>query len=68
MEKGLCYGTMGVAGVLLLVFLLDLVAGFPFSSAVPSGQPSPFLLVDIGGLVASGILGYLGFNAFRDVK
>ena len=26
MEKWLCLGTMGVAGLLLLVFLLDLVA------------------------------------------
>ena len=61
MEKGLCYGAMGVAAVMGLVFLLDLIAGFPFGG-------SPFMIGDILGFLASGIVFYLGFNAFKDLK
>ena len=68
MEKWLCWGSMGVAALLCLVFLLDLVAGFPFSSGTPAEGSSPFMLVDVFGLLASAILGYLGWNAFRDIR
>jgi len=68
MEKWLCWGSLGVAGVLLLVFLLDLFAGFPFSAGVPQGQSSPFMLVDVAGIIGSGIVGYLAWNAFRDQR
>jgi hypothetical protein len=61
MDKILSYGALGVAGLMGLAFLLDLVAGFPF------GQ-GPFLIFDILGLLAAGIVGYLGFNALREIK
>lgn len=61
MEKGLCYGAMGVAALLLLLFLLDLFAGFPFGG-------SPFIAVDVFGIIAAGIIGYLGWNTFRELK
>jgi hypothetical protein len=61
MEKYMCYGALGVAGVMFLLFLLDLILGFPFGG-------SPFLLTDIFGLIASGVVGYLGYNALRDLK
>jgi hypothetical protein len=61
MEKGLCYGALGVAALMLVVFLLDLVAGFPFGG-------SPFMLLDILGIVSAGIIGYLAFNASKDLK
>lgn len=68
MEKWLCLGALGVGALLFLIFLLDLVAGFPFSGAVPEGEDSPFMLVDIAGLLASGIVAYLGWNAYKDIK
>ena len=34
MEKGLCFGSMGVAGLLLLLFLLDVFAGVPFGGTI----------------------------------
>lgn len=68
MEKWMCLGSLGVAALLFLVFLLDLIAGFPFSSGTPEGESSPFMIVDIGGILASGVLGYLAWNAYRDVK
>jgi hypothetical protein len=60
MEKGLCYGSMGVAGLLLLLFLLDAAVGFPF------GRSS--VVVDVFGILASGLVLYLAFDAFRDLR
>lgn len=68
MEKWMCLGSMIAAGLLLLIFVLDLVLGIPFSASTPEGQKSPYQLVDMAGIVACGILGYLGWNAYQDVK
>ena len=65
MEKWMCFAALGVAAVMLLVFLLDLIVGFPFAGTAGGG---PFLLFDIFGIIASGVVAYLGFNALRDVK
>ena len=64
MEKWMCYAALGAAAVMLIVFLLDLLTGFPFGG---SGA-NPFVAVDIFGIIASGVVGYLGFSALRDVK
>jgi hypothetical protein len=60
MEKWLCWGSMGVAGFLLLLFLLDLILGIPFSGVS--------IVVDIFGILACGIVIYLGWNAFKDIR
>lgn len=62
MEKWLCYAALGVAGLMGLLFLLDLT-----QVITPFGG-SPFLLVDIFGLLASLIVAYMGYSALRDVK
>ena len=61
MEKYMCYGALGVAGLFMLLFLLDLIVGIPFGGG-------PFIVGDIFGILASGLVGYLGFNAMRDLK
>ena len=61
MEKYMCYGALGVAALMFLLFLLDLLVGFPFGGG-------PFLLADIFGMLASAIVAYLGYNASRDIK
>jgi hypothetical protein len=61
MEKKLCIASLSVAGVLLLLFVLDLFIGFPF------GGPPAFTLIDIVGALAGGLLLYLSWNALRDV-
>jgi hypothetical protein len=58
MEKWLCWGTMGLSGLLLLLFLLDLVLRIPFGGLSR--------VVDILGLVSCGIVLYLGWDAFKD--
>ena len=68
MEKWLCWSAIGVSGLLFVLFLLDLIVGFPFSSGTPSDKSSPFLIVDICGMLAAAIVGYLGFNAMRDLR
>lgn len=60
MEKKLCWGSMGVAGFLILLFLLDLVLSVPFGGISKT--------VDIFGLVASGLVLYLAYDAFRDLR
>jgi hypothetical protein len=63
MEKGMCLGSIGVAGVVLLVFLMDIIVGEPFG-----GADSPFLMVDIFGILACAIVVYLGWNAYKDIR
>jgi hypothetical protein len=65
MEKYMCYGALGVAGLMGLLFLVDLVAGIPFGGGIKGG---PFLLPDIFGILASGVVGYLGFMAMKELK
>lgn len=59
MEKWLCFGSMGIAGLLLLLFVLDVVAGFPFGRTI---------VVDIFGAIISGLVLYLAFDAFKDLR
>ena len=61
MAKGLCYGAIGIGALMLLVFMLDLIAGVPFGGG-------PFGTVDVFGVLASGLVIYLGWNAARDLK
>lgn len=61
MDKALCYGALGIGALMLLVFLIDLVAGIPFGG-------KDFVVGDIFGLLAAGIVVYLGYNAARDLK
>jgi hypothetical protein len=61
MEKYMCYGALGVAALMFLLFLLDLVAGFPFGG-------DSFMMADIFGLLASAVVAYLAYNASRDLK
>ena len=61
MEKWMCIGSIGVAVIFFLLFVFDIFAAFPFGGG-------PFLLVDIGGALGAGVLAYLGWNAYRDVR
>ena len=60
MEKWMCWAALGVAGVVLILFLLDLAIGMPF------GKISPF--ADIVAIVACGLVGYVSWEAMRDLR
>jgi hypothetical protein len=51
---------MGVAGLLLLLFLLDIPVGIPFGGISP--------VVDVFGILASGLVLYLAWDASRDLR
>lgn len=59
--KKMVVGSMIVAGGVALLALADLVTGVPFS-----GDHSK--LMDILFLVAAGIVGYLSWDAYRDLR
>jgi hypothetical protein len=60
MEKILCFSSMGVAGLLLLLFILDVALGFPFGGASK--------VVDIFGIIVSAMVLYLAYDAFKDLR
>jgi hypothetical protein len=60
MDKWLCWGSMGVAGVLLLLFVLDMVITIPFGRISPA--------VDVFGAAASGLVLYLAWDAARELR
>jgi hypothetical protein len=61
MEKKLCIASLSIAGLLMLLFILDLIIGIPF------GGPPAFTLIDIVGAISGGVLLYLSWNALRDL-
>lgn len=68
MEKWYCWIAMGVGGLLLIVFLLD----FVLSIALPSSSYMPFggisKVLDVICIIASGILLYLTWDAYKEVR
>jgi threonine/homoserine/homoserine lactone efflux protein len=60
MEKWLCWGSLGVSGILLLLFLLDLILGTPFGRID--------WIVDIVGMIGCGLVGYLAWETFKDLR
>lgn len=60
MEKWLCWGSIGVSGFLLLLFLLDMLFSVPFGGLSTA--------VDVFGILASGLVLFLGFDALRDLR
>ncbi len=61
MEKWLCWSSMGVAGVILLMFGLDLVLNVPFGKGIGGA-------VDVIMVLSAALLGYLSWNAARDLR
>jgi hypothetical protein len=60
MEKGLCWASMGISGVMLVLFLLDLFVGIPFGGLSK--------VVNVLGVLACGIILYTSWDAFKDYR
>ncbi|MFL5244845.1 MAG: hypothetical protein ACJ8FY_22315 [Gemmataceae bacterium] len=60
MEKWLCWSSMGVAGLLLLLFILDLFVKMPFGGIS--------ITVDIISIIASALVLYLAWDAMRELR
>ncbi|MFM2014447.1 MAG: hypothetical protein RLZZ396_3231 [Planctomycetota bacterium] len=65
MPRILCLLGLVVAGLIGLLFLVDLIMSFTGSGGIFS---YPSLLMDIAFIVASGMLGYLAWSAFKELK
>jgi hypothetical protein len=60
MEKWLCWVSMGLAGLCLLLFLLDIFLSVPFGGIS--------VTVDVLIILACGVVLYLAYDAFRDLR
>lgn len=58
MPKALCFLALVVAVLLLIMFGLDVAMGMPFSGHSKA--------MDIGFIIASAVLGYLGWSTLRE--
>ena len=58
MLKGLCWGSLGVAALMTLLFLVDMFAGFPFGGAS--------VTLDVFGVIAGAIIIYLSWDTVRE--
>ncbi len=58
MPKALSISGMVVAALLVLMFGLDLAVGIPFDHASTA--------MDISLLICAALLGYMGWNTFRE--
>ncbi len=60
MPKAMTIAGLVVAAIVLLLFGIDLVAGIPFGTGS--------MKMNIGALIAGGILGYISFTTLRELK
>ena len=58
MAKNMIFGSIGVAGLVALLSILDMAVGFPFGGYS--------LTTDILFLVGAAIVLYLGWETFRE--
>jgi len=65
MSKAMTIAGLIVSGLIAFVFFADLVLGFPFGGT--TDRPYAYLM-DIGSLVAAGMLGYLSWSAMREIR
>jgi len=60
MGKYLCWGSLGIAGLLFVAFILDVIIKKPFDGISTT--------VDVLGALCCGIVGYLAWEALRDLR
>lgn len=60
MTKNLIFASMGVAGLVALISILDMATGNPF------GRYS--ITMDVLYLLGAGIVLYMGYETYRDLK
>jgi hypothetical protein len=58
-SRGILLGSMGVAGLMALLAIVDIALGFPFA-----GQ----MVFDIMFILAAGIVIYMGIDCMKDLR
>ena len=64
MGKAMSVAGLVVGGLVAVMFALDIFLGIPFGGTSRAGT----MMTDVGLALCGGILAYLGWNAFREVK
>ncbi len=65
-SKKLVIGSMIAAGLVALMAICDLVFAFPFSGTEDGAEH--VRTMDILFIVAAGIIGYLAYDAYKDLR
>ncbi|MBX3444628.1 MAG: hypothetical protein KF774_19675 [Planctomyces sp.] len=60
--KKMVIGSMAVAAVVGLLAILDLIIGFPFSGS------EHVRMMDILFIICAAIVGYLAYDAYKDLR
>ena len=71
MEKWMCWSALGASGVVLVLFLFDLIMGFVSSTGMGIlGMPpgSVAKAVDIFAILACGLVAYVSWDALQDLR
>lgn len=58
-------GSMIVAGILAILAICDLILGFPFSGIEGTEHTR---MMDILFIICAAILGYLAYDAYKDLR
>lgn len=56
--KKMLFGSMGVAGVVGILALVDIIAGFPFAGQV---------MLDVMFILSAALVGYMGFDTYKEL-
>jgi hypothetical protein len=59
MTKNVVVGSMGVAGLVAVAAIVDMIFGFPFAG---------LLTMDITFLVGAAMVIYMGWDSYRDLR
>ena len=60
MAKWLCWGSLGISGILLIIFALDMFTDIPFGGIGA--------IVNVIGILGCGLVGYLAWDTFREIR
>ena len=59
LSKNMVFGSFGIAGFVAILALLDIVLQVPFAGS---------MVMDILFIISAGIVGYLGWDAYKDMS
>ena len=59
LSKNMIFASFGVAGFVAILALLDIILGVPFAGS---------MVMDILFLLSAGIVGYLGWDAYKEMS
>ena len=61
MDRWFCWSSLGISGVLTLIFILDLAVGWPFGGSL-------FIPIDVVGILACLLTAYLSWHTLRELR